>query len=86
MTTYTITNTTPSLIHLRSSLRDTVAHLRTLLRPSWDSYFMTLAGLASLRSNCMKRRVGAVLVTNREKRVLSTGYNGTPRGMSVSPF
>ncbi|OCF55213.1 dCMP deaminase [Kwoniella mangroviensis CBS 10435] len=48
------------------------------LRPSWDTYFMTLASLASHRSNCMKRRVGALLV--RSKRILSTGYNGTPRG------
>jgi len=62
------------------------AHLDSLdlmdqvrLRPSWDSYFMTLAHLASLRSNCMKRRVGAVLV--RAHRVVSTGYNGTPRGL-----
>ncbi|KIM47742.1 hypothetical protein M413DRAFT_417056 [Hebeloma cylindrosporum] len=49
------------------------------LRPSWDAYFMTLASLASRRSNCMKRRVGAILV--RENRILSTGYNGTPRGL-----
>ena len=49
------------------------------LRPSWDQYFMQLASLAAQRSNCMKRRVGAVLV--REKRVVSTGYNGTPRGL-----
>ncbi|KAH8080857.1 putative dCMP deaminase [Filobasidium floriforme] len=49
------------------------------LRPGWDGYFMTLACLASLRSNCMKRRVGAILV--RSKRILSTGYNGTPRGV-----
>lgn len=47
------------------------------LRPSWDSYFMRLAELASMRSSCMKRKVGAVVV--RERRVLSTGYNGTPR-------
>jgi dCMP deaminase len=39
----------------------------------------TLASLASRRSNCMKRRVGAVLV--RQNRVLATGYNGTPRGL-----
>ncbi|KAK4689951.1 dCMP deaminase, partial [Tremellales sp. Uapishka_1] len=49
------------------------------LRPGWDTYFMTLASLASHRSNCMKRRVGALLV--RSKRILSTGYNGTPRGL-----
>lgn len=49
------------------------------LRPSWETYFLSLCTLASLRSNCMKRRVGAVLV--RDNRVLSTGYNGTPRGL-----
>ena len=49
------------------------------LRPSWDQYFMQLASLAAHRSNCMKRRVGCVLI--REKRVISTGYNGTPRGI-----
>jgi len=62
-------------------------HLETLnllnperLRPGWDTYFMTLAHLASLRSNCMKRRVGAILVRN--KRILATGYNGTPRNLT----
>ena len=40
---------------------------------------MQLASLAAQRSNCMKRRVGCVLV--REKRVVSTGYNGTPRNL-----
>ncbi|KAF9131290.1 Deoxycytidine monophosphate (dCMP) deaminase [Mortierella sp. 14UC] len=50
-----------------------------LLRPSWDSYFMYLANLAARRSNCMKRRVGCVLV--REKRVIATGYNGTPKNL-----
>lgn len=49
------------------------------LRPNWDNYFMQLASLAAQRSNCMKRRVGCVLV--REKRVISTGYNGTPRNL-----
>lgn len=49
------------------------------LRPSWDSYFMRLASLASHRSNCIKRRVGCVIVN--DKRVVSTGYNGTPRGL-----
>ncbi|VEU21981.1 DEKNAAC102994 [Brettanomyces naardenensis] len=47
------------------------------LRPAWDSYFMSLANLAALRSNCMKRRVGCVIV--RQNRVIATGYNGTPR-------
>lgn len=51
----------------------------TRLRPPWDVYFMTLAHLASLRSNCMKRRVGCVLIHNN--RIISTGYNGTPRNL-----
>ena len=38
---------------------------------------MTLAALAARRSNCMRRQVGCVLV--RHRRVISTGYNGTPR-------
>ena len=50
------------------------------LRPTWDLYFMTLASLAARRSNCMRRQVGCVLV--REKRVMSTGYNGTPRNVT----
>lgn len=52
--------------------------LTDMTRPSWDEYFMKLAQVASLRSNCIKRKVAAVIV--RDKRVISTGYNGTPRG------
>ncbi|CDO93644.1 unnamed protein product [Kluyveromyces dobzhanskii CBS 2104] len=47
------------------------------LRPCWDTYFMKLANLAASRANCMKRRVGCVIV--RDCRVVATGYNGTPR-------
>ena len=50
------------------------------LRPEWDSYFMNFADLAAMRSNCMKRRVGCVIV--KDKRVVATGYNGTPRGFT----
>lgn len=49
-----------------------------LRRPDWDEYFMRLASVAALRSNCVKRKVAAIIV--RDKRVISTGYNGTPRG------
>ena len=48
-------------------------------RPSWDEYFMLQAELAKLRSNCVTRKVGAVIV--RENRQLATGYNGTPPGI-----
>ncbi|KAM0677535.1 Deoxycytidine monophosphate (dCMP) deaminase [Binucleata daphniae] len=46
------------------------------VRPSWDIYFIKIAMLVSKRSNCMKGRVGCVLV--KDKRIISTGYNGTP--------
>ena len=48
-------------------------------RPDWDEYFMLQAELAKLRSNCMTRQVGAVIV--RKNRQLATGYNGTPPGI-----
>lgn len=47
-------------------------------RPSWDSYFISIARLVADRSTCLRRQVGAVIV--KEKRVLSTGYNGAPAG------
>jgi dCMP deaminase len=49
------------------------------VRPSWDEYFMSLARLASTRSTCVRRQVGAVIV--KDRMVLSTGYNDTPRGV-----
>ena len=49
-------------------------------RPSWDQYFMSIAKLASTRSTCLRRKVGAVIVKN--KHILSTGYNGAPRGLA----
>lgn len=41
---------------------------------------MKIADVARRRSNCMKSSVGAVIV-NSDNRVVSTGYNGTPRGL-----
>jgi len=52
---------------------------RPFERPSWDEYFMLQAELAKLRSNCITRRVGAVIV--RDNRQIATGYNGTPPGI-----
>ncbi len=49
------------------------------MRPSWDEYFMGLAHFAATRSTCTRRHVGAVIV--KDRMVLSTGYNDTPRGM-----
>jgi dCMP deaminase len=77
--TIRLLNTSSDLAHLYASLGKLDLTNEDRLRPSWDQYFMELASLAAQRSNCMKRRVGCVLV--REKRVISTGYNGTPRGL-----
>jgi dCMP deaminase len=74
-----IVNSFPSIAELHYHLDSLDITNRNRLRPQWDTYFMTLADLASQRSNCMKRRVGAILV--RENRIVSTGYNGTPRGV-----
>jgi len=48
-------------------------------RPSWDEYFMSIARVVASRSNCIKRKVGSVIALDR--RIISTGYNGTPRGI-----
>jgi dCMP deaminase len=49
-------------------------------RPDWDTYFMDMARLAARRSTCLRRAVGAVLV--KDRRVLATGYNGVPSGIT----
>ncbi|MBR2906245.1 MAG: cytidine deaminase, partial [Lentisphaeria bacterium] len=48
-------------------------------RPDWDTYFMQIAEMVAKRSNCSRRHVAAVIV--KDKRIISTGYNGTPRGI-----
>lgn len=49
-------------------------------RPDWDHYFMEIASVISTRSTCLRRQVGALMVL--DKRILSTGYNGAPGGLS----
>lgn len=48
-------------------------------RPGWDDYFMEVARTVATRATCPRASVGAVLV--REHRILTTGYNGAPRGV-----
>jgi dCMP deaminase len=48
-------------------------------RPSWDDYFMTITREVSTRSTCVRRACGAVIV--KDRRILATGYNGTPKGV-----
>lgn len=49
------------------------------VRPSWETYFMDIALLVARRSTCLRRTVGAVIV--KDKRILTTGYNGAPTGL-----
>lgn len=48
-------------------------------RVSWDEYFMNIAVQAATRATCDRKHVGAVIV--RDKTILSTGYNGSIRGL-----
>jgi len=48
-------------------------------RPYWESYFMEITQLVAKRSTCTRRSVGAIIV--KDKRILSTGYNGAPSGV-----
>src|SRR3989338_3184231 len=48
-------------------------------RPSWDEYFLEIAKVVATRSTCDRANVGAVIAKN--KVILSTGYNGAPRGL-----
>jgi len=52
---------------------------KKITRPSWDEYFLNIAKLVATRSTCMRRKVGAVVVKN--KQILTTGYNGAPTGI-----
>jgi dCMP deaminase len=51
----------------------------TMSRVSWDEYFMRIAARVAMRSTCDRKHVGAVIV--RERLILSTGYNGSVRGL-----
>ena len=57
-----------------------VSEKKSVGRPSWETYFMDIARLVASRSTCRRRSVGAVIV--KDKRILSTGYNGAPSGLS----
>jgi dCMP deaminase len=53
--------------------------MTTSQRPSWETYFMDITTLVAKRTTCIRRAVGAVIV--KDKRILSTGYNGAPSGV-----
>lgn len=47
-------------------------------RPDWDEYFLNIAREVGKRATCLRRRYGAIIV--KDKIIVSTGYNGAPRG------
>ena len=49
-------------------------------RASWDTYFMRIAEQVATRSTCDRKHVGAVIV--RDRMILTTGYNGSIRGLA----
>jgi dCMP deaminase len=53
---------------------------RHMSRPGWDEYFIEITRLVARRSTCLRRKVGAVLV--KDKNILATGYNGAPSGVA----
>ncbi len=50
------------------------------MRPPWDKYFMDIATLVASRSTCLRRNVGTCVV--KDRRILTTGYNGAPTGIA----
>jgi dCMP deaminase len=50
------------------------------VRPGWDEYFMKISHTVSTRATCPRASVGCVLT--RGHRILTTGYNGAPRGVA----
>lgn len=53
--------------------------ISTNRRPDWDTYFLNIAAVVAERADCLRRHVAAVIV--KDRRIVCTGYNGTPRGI-----
>jgi dCMP deaminase len=68
-----------TLDRLREDVQRVLERCLFFERPGWDDYFLSIARVVASRSNCVKRKVAAVITLDR--RIISTGYNGTPRGV-----
>ena len=69
----------PSGDRVKNKIKMTKSKSKPNKRPSWDEYFLEIAKVVSKRSTCDRANVGAVISKN--KVILSTGYNGAPRGL-----
>jgi dCMP deaminase len=69
----------PCLSPLSSDLSPFRHNLGMPTRVDWHTYFMNIARQVSTRSTCQRKHVGAVIV--RDRTILSTGYNGSIRGL-----
>jgi dCMP deaminase len=67
-----------TLEELHAAVQQVLERVQHFERPGWDDYFMAIARVVASRSNCVKRKVAAVVT--KDRRIISTGYNGTPRG------
>jgi dCMP deaminase len=70
--------TPPATIEKKSNQQKNRS-MAKIKRAPWDEYFMNIAVQAATRSTCDRKHIGAVIV--RDKSILSTGYNGSVRGM-----
>ena len=55
-----------------------MSELNLYKRPDWDEYFLDIAKAVGRRATCLRRKYGAIIV--KDKIIISTGYNGSPRG------
>jgi len=67
----------PKEIEMRKEA-EKIKAIKEDIRPLWDEYFMKITSVVAERSTCLRHNVGAIIVKN--KRILTTGYNGAVRG------
>ena len=77
-----ILNNDGELKDLKNKVNDILHDLRkkfTKPRPSWDKYFINITREIAKRATCLRGKIGVVIV--KDKRIISTGYNGSPKGL-----